>query len=69
MTIAAIATEGQDVSQLWSLPGNAHLGLKAMIGDEPLTVPAVLPFALLVGAGGLGLGLVARRVSRLEGVA
>ncbi len=67
--IAAIATEGQDTSQLWSLPGNAHLGLKAMIGDEPLTVPAALPFVILLSAGGLGLGLVARRVSRLEGVA
>ncbi len=67
--ITSIATEGQDASNLWSITGNFWLVSEHLLTEEEMTVPIIAPLAILTALGGLGLGAVARRVTKLEGVA
>lgn len=67
--IFAIATDGSELAHLWSLPGNTLLLGDMVIGESAREVPGWAPFAVWLALAGASLGLVWRRVSRLEGVA
>lgn len=67
--IVSIAAEGTDTANLWSMTGNVWLVSKSLLTDEELTIPTIVPITILLGIGGAGLGALARRVHKLEGVA
>lgn len=68
-TIVLLATEGNDMASLWSLTGNIWLVSKTLLTEEEVGVPLLAPVGILLGLGGAGVGALARRISRLEGVA
>ena len=67
--IVAIATEGGDAAHLWSMTGNMWLVSRAALTEQTLDIPVMAPVGLLVAMAGAGMGAVAARIKRLEGVA
>ncbi|MEC9441949.1 MAG: ABC transporter permease subunit [Myxococcota bacterium] len=67
--IVSIAAEGTDAANLWSMTGNLWLVSQKLLTEDEVTVPLIAPLAILLGLGGAGVGMLARRIARLEGVA
>lgn len=67
--IVAIATDGAEWANLWSLTGSFLIACKSLLSDDPFDGPVWVSWAVLIGAGVLGLGALAHRIQRLEGVA
>lgn len=68
-TIIALATEQNPASDLVSITGNLWLVSQVVLVGKELDFPSFIPFLILVACGGLGAASLARRISRLEGVA
>ena len=67
--IVSLAAEGTDAANLWSMTGNLWLVSQKFLAKEELSLPIIAPIGILLGLGAGGAGLLARRISRLEGVA
>lgn len=67
--IVSLAAEGTDAANLWSMTGNLWLISQKFLAKEELSLPIIAPIGILLGLGAGGAGLLARRISRLEGVA
>ncbi len=68
-TIISLATESNPASDLVSITGNLWLVSQIVLVGKELDFPSFAPFLILVVCGGLGAASLARRISRLEGVA
>lgn len=68
-TIITLATEQNPASDLVSLTGNLWLVSQILIVDKSYDFPELLPFVILFVCGALGVASLARRITRLEGVA
>lgn len=68
-TIINLATEGNKAADLVSLTGNVWLVSEILLLKEEVPFPLIAPLGILLLAGALGVGALARRISRLEGVA
>ncbi len=68
--IVAVATGGADWALLWSLTGAFHVVAEHLLTpDKAFEGPIWVAYAVPVLAAGVGIGLMVRRISRLEGVA
>lgn len=68
--IVAIATGDTEFAALWSLTGNMHVVSELLLTpDEAIEELGWIAPTVLAAATAAGLGALARRISRLEGVA
>mgnify|MGYP000153213600 CR=1 FL=1 len=68
-SIISLASEQNPASDLVSITGNIWLVSQITLMDQSYDFPVVAPFIILLAVCGLGAASLARRISRLEGVA
>lgn len=67
--IVAVATGGADWAHLWSLTGNILVASKHLLTEETFDAPIWVSYVIPAVVTGLGIASMARRISKLEGVA
>lgn len=67
--IVAIATDGAAWANLWSLTGSFLVASDMLLSEEAFDGPMWVSWLVLLGAAGLGIAALFRRIQRLEGVA